>query len=245
MTAFLGMYDIPSLHAANDAFWHEIRSRLDKAPPQLNREDDVWDIWRAPDLVFAQTCGMPYRARLHGQVQLIGTPDYGLPDCPPGYYRSVLIARDIDDDDLTSYSGKTFAYNEPLSQSGWAGPMTHLASRNVSPANYLQTGAHAASAKAVSEGKADLAGIDALTWELLVEHGNIDGLKPIAFTEAVPGLPYITSLSMDADKVFDAVAQAIDALDKSLRAALHLNGLVRLPAEDYLAIPTPPPPPSG
>ena len=245
MTAFLGMYDTPVLQSANDAFWGEIRARLGKGSAQLTRDADVWEIWRSPDLVFAQTCGLPYRARLHGAVQLVGTPDYDLPDCPPGYYRSVLIARESDRDDPSAYSGKTFAYNEPLSQSGWAGPMTHLRARNIAPASYLQTGAHAASVQAVKQGQADFAGIDALTWTLLSEQGDTTGLKIIASTDPVPGLPYITSLSMIADEVFEATQQAMEALPAPARKALHLKALVRLPAADYMAIPTPPPPPSG
>jgi hypothetical protein len=29
--------------------------------------------WLSPELYLSQTCGLPYRAALHGQVQLIAT----------------------------------------------------------------------------------------------------------------------------------------------------------------------------
>jgi ABC-type phosphate/phosphonate transport system substrate-binding protein len=245
LIAFLGMYDLPALRAANDAFWGAIRMSLGRGPERLTRDSDPWDIWQSPDLLFAQTCGLPYRARLHGHVQLVGTPDYALPDCPPGYYRSLLVARRGDSDDLLEFAGRVFAYNEALSQSGWAGPMTHLQAAGISFSRHVRTGAHAESVRAVGQGTADLAGIDALTWALLQEHGDTSALKVIARTPPVPGLPYITSLSEDADAIHAATANAIATLPESTRRVLHLNAIIRLEARDYLEIPTPPPPPTA
>lgn len=243
MIAFLGMYDMPVLKKANDLYWQEIRKRLTFGPDNLTREGDVWDIWLSPDLVFAQTCGLPYRARLHGRVQLVGTPDYGLPGCAPGHYFSALVARKQDSDDPAEFTNRTFAYNEPLSQSGWAGPMTYLGRRGVVFSNYLQTGAHVASIKAVTEQRADLAGIDALTWKLLEAEGETGALKVIAKTDPVPGLPYITSAKAPANILFDATQGAIHALPDEVRHALRLNGLVRIDSKNYLKMETPPPPP--
>ncbi|MBT5852041.1 MAG: hypothetical protein HOH36_16560, partial [Acidimicrobiaceae bacterium] len=44
----------------------------------------------------------------------------------------------------------------------------------------------------------------------------------------------------DADAIFAAVERAILELTATDRAILGLVGLVRIPAEDYLAIPNPP-----
>ncbi|MFN7224061.1 MAG: hypothetical protein ACK4MS_08580, partial [Paracoccaceae bacterium] len=101
MIASLGMYDRPETSAANDALWALIRDALrDRgrdAPQALTRgEAACWPAWQAPDLVLSQTCGLPFRSRLHDHVTLIGTPDYGVEGCAPGYYRSVLIARSDD-----------------------------------------------------------------------------------------------------------------------------------------------------
>ena len=89
MIASLGMYDRPETAAANDRLWAGIRDGLRShgiaAPDTLTRGANAyWDAWTAADLVFSQTCGFPFRARLHDHVTLIGTPDYGLPDCPDG-----------------------------------------------------------------------------------------------------------------------------------------------------------------
>ncbi|MCE8510342.1 PhnD/SsuA/transferrin family substrate-binding protein [Ruegeria pomeroyi] len=243
MTAMLGMYDMPPLRAANDRFWALIRAELGYGPETLDRTRDVWAIWRDPELVLAQTCGMPYRTRLHGHVQLVGTPDYGLPGCPPGHYRSVFVARADDARALPELVGGTFAYNEALSQSGWAAPMTHLQAIGLAPAALLESGAHAASAAAVAEGRADLAALDALTWTLLCEHTDLGAqLREVAHTTPTSVLPYITAPGRDAAAIAAAVRTAIANLDPADRAALHLKGLVDIPASAYLSIPNPPTP---
>lgn len=238
------MYDLPQMRPANNRFWQAIRAQLKQAPQQLTHDADPWQVWQSPDLLFAQTCGYPYRARLHGQVQLIGTPDYGLPDCPPGHYNSVFITHaDTPAQTPEDLAQGTFAFNEPLSQSGWAAPMTHLG-QQARFRHYLQTGAHAASARAVAQGQADLAAIDALTWALLRTHDPITRtLREIGRTAPTPGLPYITSPRQNAQHLAQAVRRAILQLSAPDRATLHLQGLVSIPAQAYLAIPTPAAPP--
>ncbi len=244
MIAWLGMYDRPELHEVHDRYWALIRAQLGDGPEALTRGGDPWELWQSPDLLFAQTCGMPYRTRLHGHATLVGTPDYGLPGCPPGNYCSVLVARGEDDRDLpTLLAEGSFAYNEGGSQSGWAAPVTWFLDQDLRPARGLKTGGHALSARAVAEGRADLAAIDAMTWTLLREHDRAtDALREVVRTPPTPGLPYITAATRDPAPIAAAIRAAIEALDPADRAALHLQGLVTIPAADYLAVPTPPGP---
>lgn len=240
MIAHLGMYDVPR---PSDLFWRHIRAALGHGPENLTMSTDYWAIWTAPDLLFAQTCGYPYRARLHPHAALIGTPDYGLPGCPPGFYRSLFVKRAADPRaDLPAMAGARFAYNEPLSQSGWAAPVLHLLAEDVRPGALLETGAHAASLRAVLDGRADFAGLDALSFALLEARGAAAGAQVFAQTEPGPGLPYITGPEGDPEALFAATRHAIAALPDAARAALHLRGLAAIPAETYLALPAPPPP---
>jgi ABC-type phosphate/phosphonate transport system substrate-binding protein len=240
MIAHLSMYDVPE---ANAALWSAIRAELGYGPETLSLSNDFWQIWRDPDLLFAQTCGYPFRARLHPDVRLIGTPDYGLPDCPPGYYRSLFIKRAGDPrGTLAAMDGARFAYNEPLSQSGWAAPVSHMLRLGPRPGALLETGAHAASLAAVLAGEADFAGLDAMSWTLFARKGATEGAEIFAQTDPSPGLPYITGPKGDPETLFTAVSKAIAVLPEPTRAALHLRGLVRIPAADYLAVPTPLPP---
>ena len=243
MRAMLGMYDMPALRPVNDRFWSLIRAHLSEGPGKLTRDRDFWEIWQDPDLVFAQTCGMPYRTRLHGTVHLVGTPDYGLPGCPPGHYCSVFVARADDARILPELATGVFAYNEALSQSGWAAPVTHLSELGLAPARLLETGGHALSAQAVAEGHADFASLDALTWVLLQEHTDLgQRLRQVATTRPTPALPYITAITRDPAPVAAAVRAAIADLSPADRAALHIRGLIDIAPDLYLAVPNPPPP---
>ncbi|NGQ89799.1 phosphate/phosphite/phosphonate ABC transporter substrate-binding protein [Rhodobacter sp. HX-7-19] len=248
MIASLPMYDRPELRAATDRYWALIRAELAarglEAPEGLRRGDAVlMPQWEDPDLILSQTCGFPYRARLHGRVELVGTPDFGNAGCPPGYYRSVLIARADDPRaDLAGFDGARLAYNDGMSQSGWAAPINHAAAKGIRLLPGPETGSHRASFQAVAEGRADLAAIDALTWALISEFEDVSGVKVVGATDPTPALPYITARGRDAGAIHDAIATAIERLSAADRAALRLRGLVTIPAADYLAVPIPPTP---
>ncbi|MFU1477177.1 phosphate/phosphite/phosphonate ABC transporter substrate-binding protein [Roseovarius sp. C7] len=244
MIASLPMYDRPELRDAHDAYWQLISQNLGAAPAALTREGDLWDIWQSPDLVLSQTCGFPYRARLHDKVTLVGTPDYGLPGCPPGHYNSVLVARADDPRDLATLGEARFAYNEPMSQSGWAAPATHFSEARLTLNPVLQTGGHALSARAVANDDADLAAIDALSWTLFCIHEpeTATRLRELTRTAPTPALPYIARKGADGPATFDAIRRAIDALAPADRAALHLHGICVISPAAYRAVPTPPPP---
>lgn len=246
MIATLPMYDRPETATANDALWAAIRARLGKGPADLTRTGDVWSLWRSPDLLLGQTCGLPFRAELHRSVTLVGTPDYGLPGCPPGYYRSVFIARSNAPGTLDAFAGCHFAYNEPLSQSGWSAPQAHMAARGLAFGPLLRTGAHRASALAVVQGKADFAAIDAVSWALMQDHDPFTAdLRVVAETDPTPGLPFITAATNAPDTIYLAIQDAISDLAPETRACLHLAGIVRIPADDYLALSLPPSPPAS
>jgi ABC-type phosphate/phosphonate transport system substrate-binding protein len=246
MIAALPMYDPPALQGANDRLWAGIRNGLRArgiaAPEVLTRgADDLWPIWTAPDLVLAQTCGFPFRARLQGCVTLIGTPDYGVEGCAPGYYRSVMVARADDPRrTLADFDGAVLAWNDALSQSGWAAPMNMAAAMGLRWRPGPRTGAHRASAQAVAAGHADIAALDAVTHRILqgIEPA-LSALRVVEMTPPTPGLPLIAAPGADAAATFDAVAGAIEALSAADRDVLHLRGIVRIAEADYLAVPTP------
>jgi ABC-type phosphate/phosphonate transport system substrate-binding protein len=206
---------------------------------------DFWDIWQSSDLLLAQTCGLPYRSRLHDKVTLVGTPVYAIPDCPPGHYYSVIVAHKSAPSDIAEFAKARLAYNEALSQSGWAAPTQHLAKLGLRPKALLETGAHVKSAQAVAEGRADIAGLDVVTWQLIERHDDFaKDLQVIARTEPTPVLPLITAQDRDPEPLFTAVEQAITTLDDGEKAALFLQAITRIPKADYLAQPIPTPPES-
>ncbi|MCR8825956.1 phosphate/phosphite/phosphonate ABC transporter substrate-binding protein [Pseudosulfitobacter koreensis] len=241
MIAALGMYDMPHARAANDRLWAGVRGALGHGPDTLTRDMDLWQVWQSDDLLLAQTCGMPYRTRLHGHVQLVAAPDHHLPDCPPGQYFSYLIKRHDDSRDLAALADGTMAYNEALSQSGWAAPALHLQAQGLAPKATLQTGAHLASVAAVLDGSADFAAIDAVTYLMFADTAPDTAAMLHTFerTAPTPALPYITAKGRDTAPLAAALDHAIAALSPQDRATLHLFGTARPLPDAYLAIPTP------
>ncbi len=241
MIAALPMYDRPELRSDTDALWAALRDALRArgidAPDALTRDRDPWEVWQSPDLIFAQTCGLPFRARLHATVTLVATPDFALPGCPPGHYNSVIIARDA-----AVPAHPRLAVNDTLSQSGWAALHGWLTAQAILPGPVTLTGAHAASARAVTDGSADLAAIDAQTWRQLTRAGAADPALEIARTDPTPALPYITAAANDPAPIRAALSDALAALPESTRAALDLHGIVQIDADTYRAVPIPPNP---
>lgn len=241
MIAALPMYDRPETAAANDRLWAGIRDNLRgrgiAAPGTLTRERPAFDIWTDPALVLAQTCGLPYRTRLHGQVSLVGTPDHGLADCPPGYYFSAVVARA---DAPPAAGAGRLAFNARLSQSGYAAIMLHARQHGWQFGELVETGSHHASAQAVAEGRADIAAIDAVSWAQMRRWDRFtDDLQVVAHTAPTPALPFIAAPNAPSEALFKAIGTAIAALSAPDRETLHLRGIVAIPAAEYLAVPDP------
>ena len=215
LLASLAMYARPELQSANDALWgsisHALRKQGYDAPEALSAGGFGYDFWENPNLLFSQTCGYPFRSRLYKTAHLIGAADYGLPGCPAGYYHSVILAHQGSGlTQLADLENKKLAFNDTHSQSGYHGPLAFLRSKNVAVRADLETGSHWNSAKAVAEGQADCAAVDAITWRFMQQYDAFTSeLTEIARTPNVPGLPFITQMP-------DMVAPLRNALHEAL-----------------------------
>lgn len=245
MIASLPMYETAHSRAAHDTYWQAIRDHYGRGPTHLSRDIDPHDCWERDDLILSQTCGLPYRSGLHRTVSLVGTPDYGLAGCPPGYYRSHFIVRATDArTDITDFAGARFARNDVRSQSGWAAAEQHLIDHHAGfsfATNCLDTKAHRASVDAVGTGIADIAAIDAVTWALLERDTDLTaGVRVLGSTKPTPGLPYICARALDPTEMRAAIFAAIAELAMHVRAALMIKNIVNIPTFEYLAVPLPP-----
>ena len=242
MIAGLPMYDRQELQTEQDFFWSKLRSNLGFGPESLTKPDNIVNFWQRSDLVFGQTCGMPYRTFLHDKVKLIGTPDYGIAGCSSGHYRSaVIVHRDSKLHQLGDLANTTIAYNEPLSQSGWAAVVSEMEEAGLKPTAGLQTHAHANSAIAVSTRKADFAAIDAHTWRLLLTYQTelTNKLRVVHWTTPTPGLPFICAERFDTDELFVAVQNTLGDMSRVDLNKLGLCGIVKIPKQHYLNILSP------
>lgn len=239
MIASLPMYDRPALRAAHLRLWEALDLGLPRSEP-----DDLWAHWHDPDLLFTQTCGLPFAMGLHAHLTLIGAPDFRLAGCPPGYYNSVLLTRADDArEQIADFTEARVAYTQPHSQSGWGALYAFATERGTRLRNLVETGSHAASAEALLAEQVDLASLDAQTFRLLCrEDPRIAALRILARTPPQPATPYVTHFADEADDLRRRLGHAIAALTAEDRETLGLFGLVTIPREAYLALPIPPQP---
>lgn len=240
--AALGMYDWPEVRAETDQLWSAFRDGLRgiglDAPEALNRDADLWRVWRRPDLTLSQTCGLPFAARLSGDVSLVGTPAYDLKDCPKGTYRSEIIVRADDPaQNVAALRGRRFAFNSTTSQSGWACFDAQHGDPRKFFGELVETGGHRSSILAVATGSADAASIDAVSWRLATRHERdaTARLRIVSRTPLTPGLPLITAKRDDLSlaRMRLVIETAIETLPTATRDALFLKGLVKLREADY------------
>lgn len=207
--AALPMYDWPEVRAETNAQWIAIRDVLRgagiDAPEELTRETgDLYDFWRRPDVLFAQTCWGPMGDGLADHVHVIGQPDYSDVEGGEGeLYRSAVLMRRMDVNCMEPPASrqslsdrirhKRFAYNAPDSMSGYLALQSDLASLDVF-SEHIPTGGHRASIRAVASGRADVCAIDCRSWALAQLHEPAAAdLVRVGWTSPRKGLPYITS----------------------------------------------------
>ena len=237
------MYQRAELGPAFDALWSTTRDLLRaegvEAPDALTFVDeDLLSFWRRPDLLLSQTCGFPFRHFLKDCVTLVGSPDFGLEGCPPGYYRSALVVRHDDPRrNLCEFQGATLVCNDIHSQSGYAAPLVAASRSGLSFGRIITSGAHIASARMVAVGSAEIAAIDAVTWRHISMFDLwANSLRVLCWTERTPGLPFITAFAPMAPTLGRCLARAIQSMPREMRDHLTLQGLVRIEACHYLSV---------
>jgi len=240
----ISMYDTPERQSALEAWWsglarHWRAAGLRDIPERADMPDDLYELWLAPDLFIAQTCGYPLTHALKDRVALVATPCYAADGCVGSSYLSMIVARnDSAVRTLDDVAGKVAAINGYDSQSGWNALRHSLIGKGM-PARVVETGGHRKSIAAVREGRADVAAIDCVTYANLraVAPHEIVSLRVIARSASAPSLPYITRRDVspaDLQKLRDGLRAAVaDPALADIRSALLIAGIEILPLSAY------------
>lgn len=246
--ATLPMYSAAPLRPAWQSLWESIARHLQHsgidAEGALHWPDDFYAAWRDDDLILGQTCGWPLVSALGDDVIPFARFDFGLSDTPPGDYHSVFVAREgqpveapIALEPLFEDPKVRIAVNGRDSQSGF-----RVLGECVSAALALKydrlivTGSHAASIDAVAGGSAELAAIDAVTWQYaLVHQPAARELDVVTRSRHVPGLPLVTAprFADKLDTLHGALQSALDELAPDTRQMLGIKGLITAVRADY------------
>ncbi|KAI0111082.1 ABC-type phosphate/phosphonate transport system, periplasmic component [Nemania sp. FL0031] len=173
-------------------------------------ELDLHTLWRHPALLLSQTCWGPIELGLVSHVKVVGQHDYSGVEGGEGelYSSAIVVLRSTIDYipapldgnsnlPLEHLRGKRFVYNSPDSMSGILGLERDLASLNKDLGLFsqrLESGGHRNSIMAVTEGKADVAAVDCLTWELAKRfESTACALTVAGWTARRTGLPFVAS----------------------------------------------------
>jgi ABC-type phosphate/phosphonate transport system substrate-binding protein len=240
------MYPFDALRAAYDRLWAAVASRLVWAPRQLTWHDDVHESWTSPDLVVGYTCGWPLVTRLTDVVQVVGAFEFDIPGADGPTYRSVVVARaDVVGDgavtDLGRFAGMTAAVNGPDSLSGWVSLLAAVHGPGATWSGPVRwTGAHVESVRALHDGAADVASIDAVTWAHLGRFlpELTDGLVVVGAGPRVPCLPVVAGRAVSDERV-DELRAAMSAAVAELadvRSELLVRRFVPMTLADYLPL---------
>ncbi|WP_416896822.1 MAG: phosphate/phosphite/phosphonate ABC transporter substrate-binding protein [Minwuia sp.] len=191
MIAALPMYDWPVLQPVNDRLWSAVAALLRAegidAPERLTREDRYAPLWERKDLLFAQTCGLPFNTRLKGRVRYVATPWHEVEGCGEGTYSSAIVVhRDRAGLDPERLGAMRLSINGPDSWSGCVALDRWFRARGEAmPEPAMVSGGHLFSMQAVAEGEADGAAIDSIALGLAQRHlpDLTDRLHVVDWTE--------------------------------------------------------------
>ncbi|MBT3791382.1 MAG: PhnD/SsuA/transferrin family substrate-binding protein [Alphaproteobacteria bacterium] len=247
----LPMYDLPELRVATDAWWQGLAAAMRgegmrDVPEHLSRADDDAAFWRQGALLLSQTCGYPLMTEFKDDLKLIGTPHYDVAGCDgPRYCSWIIVRQDHPAQVLADLRGEVCALNNIGSHSGMNALRHTLAPLAEGEAFFSQvrlSGGHRQSIEMVTDGRADVAAIDCVTWGLIesVAAHELAGVRILAETEKVPGLPYVTTAGADdrvVGKLRSSVMQALDSRGLADACqALRISGFSETSLVDYQVI---------
>jgi ABC-type phosphate/phosphonate transport system substrate-binding protein len=242
------MYDFAELETAHDEWWSGIRHHLIgagvvDAPQTLTRRLDHVGVWTHPHLLLGQGCEYPLAKSFAHCVRMVATPCYAAVGCDGANYRSAIVVRDDDPaGSLAEMRGRRCVVNQTDSNSGM-----NLLRATVAPLSYggrffgsvAISGSHRRSAEMVTEGAADVAALDCVSFALLrqLHPESVATLRVVQWSVSTPSLPFITAAGT-SDAVLRALREALAAAlaDRSLdtvRERLLLTGFDFAPAGGY------------
>ncbi len=152
-------------------FLDYIGARLGMHVQLVDRENyaEINELVKSGDVDVAFVCGGPY-VQGHeefGMELLVAPQAYG----KRVYYSYIIVSKAGAIVGFKELRGKTFAFTDPLSNSGALAPTYLLARMHETPESFFKkvvfTQSHDKSIKAVAQGVVDGAAVDSLIWEYL------------------------------------------------------------------------------
>ena len=156
------------------------------------------DTFRSPNLLIGHTCGYPYVTQWNKSHRLICVPEFDIPGCDGKHYSSWFVCGSKDRrDSIEAFKGGIAAINAVNSNSGMnvlRYQVSQFAKKDRFFNDVLISGSHLASLRAVADGLADIAAIDAVSYHHIVQAEPALARQTRIWGQSVKttGLPFIT-----------------------------------------------------
>lgn len=247
--AGLAMYPFAPLVEHYAHLWALVRESVPALPVELEWPPDLHPVWRDPAMVLHQTCGWPLVTELAdlvaaGRVRVVGAFVHTVPEALGPTYRSVLVARSgLAVARPADLAGTHAAVNSTASLSGWVSLVHAVHGPGATwQGPVTLTGAHAESLRALHDGRAEVASIDAVSFAHVRRWMPelVDGLVVVGNGPRVPCLPVIAGPALDGVALDDLrrafAAAVVDPRAAGLRDELLIERFEPLDAADYEAL---------
>ncbi|MCZ6711169.1 MAG: PhnD/SsuA/transferrin family substrate-binding protein [Gammaproteobacteria bacterium] len=227
MLAALPWYDYPSTRECLDEVWRETRlllgtTGIEQLPGALNHADAYDEFFADPRLILSQCCSLDLFQAHTRNVVAFAAPVITAIDVSPGNYFSYIVARPSAD-----LLAPRVIINNRFSYSGHAAIRIWLQKQEVSDYTIAESGSHAQSLEALREQRADIAAIDALSWQ----HLDKKGLKILDASDPAPAPPFI--MGRQSTVPAEALTQALDQAFERHGHQLGVTGVVPVSRRYY------------
>jgi ABC-type phosphate/phosphonate transport system substrate-binding protein len=204
------------------------------------------EILRDPLLFMGHTCGYPLMHGLQDDLTPVCVPMFDVPGSEGKYYASqFIVSIDGDIESLSDCYQRVAAINDTESNSGM-----NLLRHAIAPlsqgksyfSTVLETGSHIQSFFDVAERRADIAAIDCVSYQLIVDSwpDMAARVRSIGFSEKTCGLPFVMPKSLlnviDKKDITTGLNKSVSNLAEQYRHRLHLRGFEQVVIEDYRGI---------
>ena len=204
-----------------------------------------------PGLFVGHTCGYPYLLNWQASHKLVCVPIFDVDGCQGNQYCSWFITHPgYKGASVEDFRNRVVALNGHNSNSGMNVLRYEISKMNPGDAFFSRaiiSGGHAASVELISQQKADLAAIDAVTFAHLKKGGLLDPGKIILIgqSEFTTGLPFIMPRIMsgvmsrfpifqtDETSITAAMNNALVAIDQRHRQQLGIRSFEIVTHSDY------------
>jgi len=204
------------------------------------------EILRDPLLFIGHTCGYPLMRKFRDDLTPVCVPVFDVAGCDGTFYSSVfIVAEDSDIESLSDCYARVAAMNDSHSNSGMNLLRHAIAPLSRGKAYFsavLKTGSHLQSFADIAVKRADIAAIDCVSYQLIVDSrpDMVARVRSIGFSAKTSGLPFVmpSSLleSVGKEDLTAGLNLAVSKLAGEYRERLHLQGFERVDIEDYQGI---------